>query len=301
VKPVSAEAVSLALGYAKVAPSDIKAALVLYRYELYPQACYFLQQGVEKSSKAFALLIGTMKPEEAQKKVSHDSLKSLVLHLPEVVDSAKKELADLLKWLREQPPPQGVLTRLIVSYLIRTQLGLEQIASILEQLNIESVEWPRIDSVFEGAMWQATLNLDSLRPEVASMLSALKRIDDVEPLLVRASFQILFLVLGAVHAQKLMYLLHMYRASWRVTPLSGLTMWHEEATRYQTEYGGPSDYVSTKPLIMKFRTLAKHAEVLSKEMESASSFIARERSEQRLIPTPLSHHIGILPSKACTV
>jgi len=99
VEAVSAEAVSLALGYAKVAPSDIEAALVLYRHELYPQACYFLQQGVEKSSKAFGLLIGTMKPEEARKEVSHDSLKSLVLHLPEVVDDVKKELADLLEWL----------------------------------------------------------------------------------------------------------------------------------------------------------------------------------------------------------
>jgi len=273
----SAEAISSALGYAKIGPSDIEAALVLQRHKLYPQACYFLQQGVEKSSKAFALLIGTMKPEEAKGEVGHDSLKGLALHLPELVDDVKKELAHLLKWLREQPSLRGILTGPIVSYFVGTQPALEHIANILEQLKTESMKWPPIDDGFRRTMWQATLNLDSRRPEVASMLSALDRMEKVEPLVVRASFPALSWILGLVHAQRLMYLLHLYRASWRVAPLCGLTMWHEQATRYQTEDGGPSDYAPTKPLVRLLPTLIGHAKVLSKEVELASSLAARAR------------------------
>lgn len=250
---------------------------MLYRHELYPQACYFLQQGVEKSSKAFGLLIGTIKPEEAQKEVSHDSLKSLVLHLPEVVDDVKKELADLLEWLGGQHPPRDILAGWILSNLKGIQPKLEQIGNTLQQLNVESMKWPPVDDGFRRTMWQATLNLDSQRPEVASMLSVLGRVDQAEPWVFRASLRALVLVPRVdPRLQGLINLLHLYRASWRVTPLCGLTMWHEEATRYQTEYGGPSDYVSTKPLITEFRTLAKHAEVLGKEMVSASSLVARQ-------------------------
>jgi len=144
---------------------------------------------------------------------------------------------------------------------------------------MESMKWPPIDDGFRRTMWQATLNLDSQRPEVASMLSALERVDKVEPWVLRASLRALVLVPRVdPRLQRLMNLLHLYRASWRVTPLCGLTMWHEEATRYQTEYGGPSDYVSTKPLIVEFCTLAKYAEVLSNEVEKAASLAHATRA-----------------------
>jgi len=61
----------LAVDTLEIARQDIEAARLLYDAQLYPQAVYFLQQGVEKGWKSFGFQYGIIDEPEAQNPVSH--------------------------------------------------------------------------------------------------------------------------------------------------------------------------------------------------------------------------------------
>lgn len=61
----------LAVDTLEIARQDIEAARLLYGAQLYPQAVYFLQQGVEKGWKSFGFQHGIIDEREAQSPVGH--------------------------------------------------------------------------------------------------------------------------------------------------------------------------------------------------------------------------------------
>jgi len=74
-KIASTEALRVAHELLEVGETDLRAALALHGTAFFPQAVFYLQQGVEKIGKAFGLAIGFAEPGDLQKDWSHNTLK----------------------------------------------------------------------------------------------------------------------------------------------------------------------------------------------------------------------------------
>jgi len=89
-------------GYAKrlieVAESDLKAAEVLLKSKIYPQAVFLIQQALEKAIKAVALDLGLITPEDAERELGHYIVERLI---DRVMDHARALYAALLRMCRE--------------------------------------------------------------------------------------------------------------------------------------------------------------------------------------------------------
>jgi len=164
---VSADVYSWVRVYAKTARTDVKAARVLHSQRLYPQACFFLQQSVEKASKAFGLLLGTITIDELR---THSSLKSVVLHLPEAIEEVLEEANESAEGFPNIPRQSkaeyrsgSVLARLPAGLMNGMQAELKQRTSTLRRLKkrLEAImgkgRWPRKDSDYWARKWRATL------------------------------------------------------------------------------------------------------------------------------------------------
>jgi len=82
----------------EISEDDLKSAEVLYKEKLYPQAVFFLQQSVEKASKAWGVISEAIpkSDKKIRKKVGHDSAKVILLKA-----SKQKEMYDLAKKMSE--------------------------------------------------------------------------------------------------------------------------------------------------------------------------------------------------------
>lgn len=61
----------------KISINDLKAAKILYKNKLYPQAVFFLQQSIEKMFKSFGTLQDNLTIQELKKDVGHNSTRVL--------------------------------------------------------------------------------------------------------------------------------------------------------------------------------------------------------------------------------
>jgi len=268
---IEKESVHLAYEYAKVSDKDIESASLLYSNRLYPQACYFLQQSVEKTAKSYGLLMGSIKAEELIKDVGHLSAISLLYHFDGTynkyfeafnilvddlvkANKMKKDVGDLIK-LRDK-----------LDKVDRSQLSFKPV--------IEQIQNPE----FEKLMWNATINLDRNDSMVNDALTSLEKSkwSRIEPFL--PIIQILIFKRGpAINCY-----LHLIKVSWRVGPLTLITMWHEKTTRYppikESDYWNLDAYNAQTQLIKRFKFLNKHARISSKEILKAT-FLAKKAIE----------------------
>ena len=97
--PKSATA-KVAFDFAVIAKKDFLAAKILYREKLYAQAVYALQQSVEKSAKAFGLMLGILKINEVRS-VSHRSVYALLIGM----ESFSQQLTASVNWLTTSNDP----------------------------------------------------------------------------------------------------------------------------------------------------------------------------------------------------
>jgi hypothetical protein len=265
-KGVSAK---VALELSEIAKKDFVAAKVLYDKHLYGQAVYLLQQSVEKSAKAFGLMLGILKVDELRS-VSHRSVYALILGM----DTFTEHLADQVSWLQTSSKSEVERMR---------KLGFdsifEKLSPLVPSATMVRTDKEKIDDLDDAEMWHATLNLDNTNPYVQGALKTLENIP-----FDKLKFLFAMSVLKKVGKMrsgniKFDYLFCILRSSSRAYGLSMLTMWHESATRYpptnSKDYWKMMQYTKEKPLLKKFPFLLKHGKIFCENVYRAAVVSAK--------------------------
>ena len=272
----SLETIDVAYSFAETALSDSKSAGILYSRKQYPQACYLLQQSVEKSTKAFGLVMGTVKLEELRGPVGHHSMLAITQHFLEYFDKTRDILNVLLKSIddiSQKPRPESWIKRQELKNLLNPKLiqSLLRLDKFLSEIDINSISENARQEIHgkDKEMWKATLQLQT---NEESVRVALKRLEEkkMEPgFLSLLTGTLNYLGGSNEYLQGLVCFVGFYRIGWRIGPLSFLTMWHENTTRYPKalpgDYGSPSDYVQNTPFVKKFVLLNEHAKTCAEE------------------------------------
>jgi hypothetical protein len=262
-----------ALAYAQIAVGDHASSRLLYSQGQYPQAVYLLQQSVEKSTKAFALMIGTVKLKHLRM-VSHYSVYALLQRVGWLSDYLGQSISSLLA-----PGSEGNESLV--------QIGLlpivETVAKLVPTKSALEADKRAMDKLMANkkTMWVATLNLDETSPPVKASLDTLGNIiserEGLEPMLRMLRNTI---PMPASARREIDYLLGVMRASPRAYALSILTMWHEEPSRYPPIPGAycywlSNSYTRDKRLIQRLPVLLAHAGVLSSNVLKSTKAATR--------------------------
>jgi|GEM_PF-6092706 len=78
----------LPCNFLEIAQSDLRAAKCLFENCFYPQSLFFLQQSVEKATKAFSIKVGLLKNEKEIKSYSHKSSTIFIDCIKKVLNSS---------------------------------------------------------------------------------------------------------------------------------------------------------------------------------------------------------------------
>jgi len=78
----------LPYNFLEIAQSDLRAAKCLFENCFYPQSLFFLQQSVEKATKAFSIKAGLLKNEKEIKSYSHKSSTIFIDCIKKVLNSS---------------------------------------------------------------------------------------------------------------------------------------------------------------------------------------------------------------------
>ena len=78
----------LPYNFLEIAQSDLRAAECLFENGFYPQSLFFLQQSVEKATKAFSIKVGLLKNEKEIKSYSHKSSTIFIDCIKKVLNSS---------------------------------------------------------------------------------------------------------------------------------------------------------------------------------------------------------------------
>jgi hypothetical protein len=260
------KSIELAMMFAKIARQDARASVQLYTSSFLPQAIFAFQQAVEKDSKSVGLLMGFVKPTPNDlKKVSHISLLGLLLRMPEMIDRLP------------------AMQRLIQGELERPTLRqfhlMEALAPIMKPPTIDSgtvkTAIKQIQGIDKGRAWKLSLSLDPDNPftqTIDSMLmtaeqkckeadvaeSALRKIAKIASDRYRVAVD---------HSGTRFFLDIGVRAINEAVPLTLLTMWHEQETRYppvsESDRWDGGMYTKESGLVRRLPQLYQHLERLS--------------------------------------
>ena len=96
----------------EIAENDLKSSAILYNEELYSQSIYFLQQSVEKISKAYSVLSGDIKPKDIAKKIGHTTPKFLTTQLAITFDRLIEMGDSLRKAVEEKESAEDLIESL---------------------------------------------------------------------------------------------------------------------------------------------------------------------------------------------
>jgi hypothetical protein len=259
----------VALDFAEIAKKDFTAAKVLYKKHLYAQAVYSLQQSVEKSAKAFGLVLGVLKVNEVRS-VNHRSVYALLLGM----ETFTEHLAEHVSWLNTSSKSEVEKLRSLGFDSI-----FEKLAPIVPSAAMMRSDKEKIDDLDEAEMWNATLNLDTNNPYVNSSLKTLENIPFDKPdflIAMRIIKEIAKIKNGDITSD---YLFSILRSCSRAYSLSMLTMWHECPTRYppinSKDYWRMRQYTEEKPLVKKFPFLLKHGKIFCENVYNAALVSAK--------------------------
>jgi len=82
----------------RTSKTDLKSSRTLYNQELYPQSVFYLEQSVEKITKAYSIALLGLGPEDAKEKITHKSPKTMLKKVDvfkEIHDEFKKNYHEL--------------------------------------------------------------------------------------------------------------------------------------------------------------------------------------------------------------
>ncbi len=223
-----------------------------------------MQQSVEKSAKAFGLMLGILKVNEV-KSISHRSVYALLLGM----ESFNGQLAESINWLNASNDPAVEKLRSFGFDLI-----LKKLAPLVPSAEKLKTDNDKIYKLNEAEMWQATLNLDKRNSYVKTSLKTLEKVpfDKIGFLFsMRVIKGVGKAFSGDIRGD---YQFCILRSSPRAYGLSMLTMWHETSTRYppinSKDYWNMGQYTRDKPLIKRFPFLLKHAKIFCENVYGAA-------------------------------
>ena len=259
-------AVRLAMSFAKVGKSDLRASKALYAQKLYPQAVFYLQQSVEKSVKAVGLLLCLVRPdrEELTREAGHATTFGILVRRKERLAQLRGHLGVLAasEHLKEG---KELLLKLGLPWGIPDPREME---AKLTSEEAARAEVERLRSLKAGDLWKITLEFNPNRPPNPAIL---KLLEDAEaqwkPL---DRFQRVFEEKFASimsDPETVRYIMGVHgKASPEIAPLAFVTMWHEKETRYppvdNLDYWAPERYTSKSGLVRLYPRLYKHAKRL---------------------------------------
>ena len=259
-------ALKLALTFAKIASTDLMASGLLYERKRFPHAVFYLQQSIEKSTKAVGLVLSLVGPnkEDLMEKVGHAAIFGILIRRNERLAQLRKNLGVLAasEHLKEG---MELLMKLGLPWGIPDPKEM-QARLMSEQVAKREVEI--LQSLKPSDLWKITLDFNPNRPPNPSIL---KLLDDAEaqwkPL---DKFQRLFKKRFAPlmsDPESVNYILNIYgRALPEIAPLAFITMWHERETRYPpidgSDYWAPERYIPKSGLVRLYPRLRKHAKRL---------------------------------------
>jgi len=259
-------AIKLALSFAKIAGTDLRASNLLYGRSLYPQAVFYLQQSVEKSVKAVGLMLSLVRPikEDLAQEVGHATIFGILIRRNERLVQLRKNLGVLAasEHLKEG---KELFLKLGLPWDIPDTKEMEA-RLMSEQAAKREVEILR--SLKPGDLWKITLEFNPNRPPNPAIL---KLLDDAESQWNQLDkFQRLFkesLASLMSDPETVRYILNIHgKAFPEIAPLAFITMWHERETRYPpidgSDYWAPERYTSKSGLVQLYPRLRKHAKRL---------------------------------------
>jgi len=120
-----------ALQFLATAQQDLKAARCLYENGYYPQAVFYLEQGVEKGLKSYSITLGIIDEDEARKEISHKTLKIY----KKSTEKFRQRVITLQENLKKVPQLESFFNQQINFADIIEQLdeSLDQIRALLKQ------------------------------------------------------------------------------------------------------------------------------------------------------------------------
>lgn len=271
----------LASAFATIASNDAEASFQLFNVRMYPQSIYHFQQAVEKASKAYGLLAGTVRPtsHDLTHEISHRSILGMMLRAPELMEMG--------------PVLRRVLRKSLNQEKLKAIGVWDMFAPLLRKRESEDPEAARKAIVLAkeldpAKLWKTSLDLDPNHPFTKIVWQGLETADArfAEAEKVEAILSPIRKLLG--HPEDLDYMLNMYgRAGPDLFPLTLVSMWHEKETRYpgveKKDYWNPAEYTQDKGLIKNYSLLHDHTERLCKAMLAASNAVTQHQSEVKRI------------------
>jgi hypothetical protein len=258
--------VKLALLFAKIAREDARASAQLYTSSFIPQAIFAFQQAVEKDAKSIGLLMGSIKPTPADlKKVSHMSLLSLLLGMPEMLDRLPA-IQKVIQGKLEGPK----LKRFHLAEAFQPILKPPTISSDNVRKAIQQIR-----GIDKGRAWKLSVTLDpkeKFTQTIDGMLMTAEQkwneADQAESVLrklekiMRGEYKI-----EVDHSGTRYFINIGVRAINEAVPLTLLTMWHEQETRYppvsESDYWDVGMYTKSSGLVRRLHQLYQHLDRLS--------------------------------------
>ncbi len=270
----SLEGANLALYLSEIARSNLTSSGDDYNSKRYADAADALQQGVEKTSKALGLLMGTTKPtDDEMRKVRHDSYKAFLLHFgefyPRLVALMKAEAEIPDSSLFDTPGMGGArnfLRKRFQNQLDNTPPIAKVQAEIAELMTLKDDE-----------MWKATISMDTNNKWVATSVEQLKNravFSRTQKALIGAGHGAIspFRLFKKETLERTNLAKELGEASEGIFWLAILTCWHFEQSRYPSigRYWDQKAYNESAPYIRALPELTKKAEACAKHTIEAS-------------------------------
>lgn len=269
------EAATLALQLSRKASGDIKSCKIVLKGKQYSNAAQNLQQAVEKASKGFGLVAGTLKPtDENMKEVSHYSFRAFISDFwsfyPTLMSAINAVNAAVVDKTFESP-----LFRKMGSSLKQAARAMNQVVPDEGKLRDEIEELKRLDP---ATMWRASLNLDETNKWIKEAIHGIHQAPVITGNL-DSLFSIARSAMGSIgifteeEVLRLKFASALGVATQKGFSLSILTAWHLEPSRYppgQRGYWTQEAYTKDAPFVKFIPTLVDHSEVMIANVTEAA-------------------------------
>lgn len=273
------KAAALAMDLSQRAKTNIASCKDNFRNRRFADAAEDLQQGVEKASKSFGLLTGTLLPKDSEmRSVGHYSYKAFLVHFRDFYPRLHA-LMEAEAEISKNKLFDNLVMRGVGKILRKAFDAQLQSLPTVDKVEAEITELKDLDA---AVMWKATLGLDASNKWVASSLADLQK-----PAIIRGRLKILAGVCVGVIShlnifdketiERVNLADALGRAGLKLFSLSLLTCWHLEPARYPPldKYWDLAAYNVTSPFVRAIPTFTEHAESAIEHGITASRIVQK--------------------------